>query len=207
MLLATAAWASAAPSAKQELATAFAKTPDPERGARLYINCVSCHGSDGSGQSAGTTPRIGGQHYRVLVRQLVDFRRGKRWDFQMEGVTKSHNAIPELQDIADVAWHVSQLDRAGSRGVGDGQNTEVGGAIYVEKCASCHGARAEGDDAREVPMLAGQHAGYLSRQMYNAVDGRRIPMMRSHQKLLEPLAFEEIRGVADYLSRIDAPAR
>jgi cytochrome c553 len=196
--------ASAAPSAQRELATVFTMTPDADRGAELFRNCVSCHGSDGAGQAGGTTPRIAGQHFRVLARQLVDFRSGKRWDFQMEGVAKSHNAIPELQDVADVAWYVSQLDRKGPTGRGDGLFLEQGEKIHVEQCAGCHGMQGEGNDARDIPMLAGQHAAYLSRQMYNAVDGRRLPLTRTHRKRFAPLSFDEVRGLADYLSRLES---
>jgi cytochrome c553 len=58
-----------------------------------------------------------------------------------------------------------------------------------------------------VPHLAGQHYGYLMRQMYDAVDGRRPAMPRVHPRKIAPFDFEEVRAVADYLSRIewDAP--
>jgi cytochrome c553 len=194
--------ADAATSARKELAQVFASTPDAERGGELFRNCVSCHASDGSGDLNGNVPRIAGQHYRVLVRQLIDFRHGKRWDYRMEGVTASHNAIPELQDVADVAAYVSQLDRSGARGVGDGQSLEIGVKIYAEKCSSCHGAGGDGDDAGEIPRLAGQHAAYLSRQIYDTVDRRRPPLTRTHRRYFEPLSFEEICGLADHLSRI-----
>jgi cytochrome c553 len=176
--------------------------PDARRGEELFSQCTSCHSADGGGVAAGTRPRIAGQHYRVLVRQLVDFRRGKRWDFQMEGVATSHDIIPELQDIADVAWYVSRLTRDGVRGIGDGQYLEQGRTIYQSKCASCHGRNAEGSDARGMPRLAGQHAAYLARQIYDAVDGRRPPLTRTHRTRFAPLAFEEVLGLTDYLSRI-----
>ena len=53
-----------------------------------------------------------------------------------------------------------------------------------------------------VPRLAGQHYGYLMRQMYDAVDGRRPALSRLHSKRLAPLDFEQIRAVSDYLARI-----
>lgn len=194
--------ASAAESSRQELARVLALSPDAQRGSELFARCASCHGADGGGVVAGTTPRIAGQHYRVLVGQLVDFRRGKRWDFRMEGVATSHDVIPELQDVADVAGYVSQLERDGVRGVGDGQNLEQGAKIYEKACASCHGAAGEGNGARAIPKIAGQHAGYVSRQMYDAVDGRRPQLTRTHRARLAKLDFAEVRGLADFISRI-----
>jgi cytochrome c553 len=194
--------ATAATSEGAEYGRVVALKPDAARGAQLFTQCVACHGVEGGGRINGEIPRIAGQHYRVLVRQIVDFRRGNRWDMRMEGVATSHDVIPELQDVADVAAYVSGLERDGERGVGDGQNLDRGAALYAAKCASCHGKEAQGDDARQNPRLAGQHVAYLTRQMYDAVDGRRPPLTRSHQQLLKPLDFAEVQGLADYLSRM-----
>ena len=197
----------AAESSRSEFTKVMAAKPDPQRGQELFRNCVSCHGSDGSGDVAGSVPRIAGQYRGVLVRQLLDFRRGKRWGYGMEGITASHNAIPELQDVADVAGYVSGLSWDGLRGMGDGHFVERGAGVFSARCASCHGATAEGDEADGVPRLAGQHAAYLSRQIYDAVDGRRPLLMRSHKRHFEKLVFEEVRGIADHLSRIGASDR
>lgn len=204
------AWA--ASSSGRDLAKVLAGKPDASHGAELFEQCMSCHGPNGGGEVNGSVPRIAGQHYRVLARQIVDFRNGRRWDFRMEGVATSHAVMPELQDIADVAWYVSTLERDGARGVGDGQHLEKGAAIYGAQCASCHGLQAEGNDAKEIPRLSGQHAAYLARQIYDAVDGRRPPLSKTHGKTFKPLVFEEVLGLTDYLSRIgwrngpDAPA-
>src|ERR1043165_5018903 len=120
----------------------------------------------------------------------------------MEGVATSHEIIPGLQDIADVAKYASDLPRSGAAGTGDGQDRERGAAIYSQRCASCHGQSAEGDDARQVPRLAGQHAGYLSRQLYDAVDGRRPALAASHGRRFADLDFQSVKGLADYLSRL-----
>jgi cytochrome c553 len=202
VLLTLVPGAGAAESARRELTKVIAATPDAQRGAELFRNCVSCHGTDANGDVAGSVPRIAGQHFRVLARQLVNFRHGKRWDYRMEGVTASHNAIPELQDVADVAAFVSQMDVSGPSGVGDGQFVEQGRAFYEAGCASCHGANGEGDDARQVPVLAGQHASYLSRQIYDTVDGRRPELARTHDRYFRSMEFQDVRGLADHLSRL-----
>ena len=194
------AWGAA--SAQQDLAKVLAGKPDVDHGAELFGQCVTCHGPQGAGQLDGSVPRIAGQHYRVLARQIVDFRHGTRWDFRMEGVAASHKVLPGLQDITDVAWFVSTLNRDGARGVGDGLHAARGAEIYAASCASCHGAQAEGNGAKEIPRLAGQHAGYLARQIYDAVDGRRPPLSKTHGKRFAPLEFEEVLGLTDYLSRI-----
>src|SRR4051812_1725387 len=191
-----------ASTTQQDFSRIIASKPDLAHGAELFEQCKVCHGPDGGGTPEGAVPRIAGQHYRVLVRQIVDFRHGTRWNFRMEGVATSHNVLPELQDIADVARYVSSLDADGTRGTGDGQYLERGATVYKAQCAECHGAAGEGSDARGIPRIAGQHAGYLVRQIYDAVDGRRPPLTRSHGKRFEPLVFEEVLGLGDYVARL-----
>jgi cytochrome c553 len=194
--------ASAASSTQQDFARVMASKPDVAHGAELFEQCKACHGPDGGGTPEGAVPRIAGQHYRVLVRQIVDFRHGARWNFRMEGVATSHNVLPELQDIADVARFVSTLEVSGARGVGDGQYVERGATVYRSQCVECHGAVGEGSDSKGVPRIAGQHAGYLMRQIYDAVDGRRPALTRSHGKRFDPLVFEDVLGLGDYIARL-----
>lgn len=192
----------AATREQKEFAQIMAAKPDREHGAVLFQACVECHGADGGGLVTGSVPRIAGQHYSVLVRQVVQFRGGDHWDMRMEGVANRAGVLTKPQDIADVAAYVSELSLDGKRGIGRGEYLERGAAIYQADCAACHGKDGEGDERKEVPRLAGQHAAYLARQIYDAVDARRPALARSHRRRLAPLTFEEVLGVTDYLSRI-----
>lgn len=193
----------AASDARRDLAAVVASTPDPAHGADLFVQCAACHHADGGGDPDGSTPRIAGQHFRVLAKQLVDFRYGNRWDFRMESMADRRH-LAGVQDIADVVSYVSGLDQPGKRGMGSGVFVEDGRRIYAAQCQSCHGAGADGTE-EGVPRLAGQHYAYLMRQMYDAVDGRRPALSRLHGKRIAPLDFEQIRAVADYLARVGAP--
>jgi cytochrome c553 len=190
-----------ATTAQKELAAVLKARPDTTHGAQLFGQCASCHGADGGGEANGSTPRIAGQHFRVIAKQLVDFRLGKRWDFRMEGQADRHH-LAGAQDIADVAAYVSELQRGGKRGIGSGEFVEEGSQIYAKDCQGCHGASAEGNAEQGVPRLAGQHYAYLMRQMYDAVDGRRPALPRLHSQRIEPLDFAQVRAVSDFLARI-----
>jgi cytochrome c553 len=203
-LLIVSAAVSAAESRRQELSQAMRTRPDYQRGFEIYRHCVSCHGTDAGGDVNGSVPRIAGQHYRVLLKQLVDYRHGERWDVRMEEIARRH-ALEGAQALADVALYVASQDRNGERGMGNGEFLELGQRLYVDRCQRCHGERAEGDDGKLIPRLAGQHYGYLLRQMYDAVDGRRPSMLRSHSPRIVELDFQQVRGLADFLSRVDQP--
>jgi cytochrome c553 len=194
-------FAVAGTTAQREFDNAMHATPDAVNGEALFDHCASCHGADGGGETNGSTPRIAGQYFRVLVKQLVDFRSGKRWDFRMEGAAEKHH-LTGPQDIADVAAYVSRMTPPETRGVGSGEFVDDGRRIFDGQCASCHGSVAEGSAPRGVPKLAGQHYGYLMRQMYDAVDGRRPALPRLHSQRIAPLDFEQVRAVSDYLARI-----
>lgn len=191
----------AATPALSEYQLAVRATPDFDHGAALFAQCASCHGADGQGMPDGSTPRIAGQHFRVLVRQLVDFRYGKRWDFRMEQRANTH--LGAFQDIADVSRYLSEQPRRSNAGEPDNADAALGAGLYEANCASCHGARGKGDDDGAVPMLAGQHPAYLLRQMYDSVDARRPALAQLHSKRIKPLDFEQLRAIANYLSRID----
>src|SRR5579863_6793608 len=70
----------ASPSASQvaqELREALDVMPDPAHGAQLFDGiCAACHGLQGAGLDVTRAPEIAGQHPRVLIKELVDFRLG-----------------------------------------------------------------------------------------------------------------------------------
>jgi cytochrome c553 len=189
-----------AESSRNEFSAAVRAKPDLERGRQLFRECAVCHGAEGNGTDDGGVPRIAGQHFRVLVRQLVDYRHETRWDIRMEHYA-GKRLLADPQAMADVAGYAAQLSRDMARNVGDGSLVRHGAQVYARQCAECHGARGEGDDESTTPRLAGQHYEYLLRQMYDAVDGRRPNFSASHVKLLARLQRDDLVGVSDFLAR------
>ena len=188
---------------RSELLAAMRARPDLNHGAELFRSCRICHGPSGGGTLDGGVPRIAGQHYSVLAKQLVDYRDDRRWDIRMEHFADRHHLVG-AQAVADVAGYVSTLAADTSPGVGSGELVEHGGAIYVHWCQSCHGRRGEGDAKGLIPKVGGQHYDYLTRQIYDAVDGRRPNFSRAHIKLFARMDRDDIVGVADFLSRMQA---
>lgn len=169
-------------------------------GQILFQVCASCHRDRPGALPAGWAPRIEGQHSRVIIKQLIDYRHGARWDQRMEVVAGRH-VLASLQDIADVATYAASIDPATAPQSGDGENLSAGHRIYARACAQCHRANGLGNGMRLIPRLAGQDAAYLLRQLHDALEGRR-PGLESHAELLETLDKAQLEGVADYLSRL-----
>ena len=188
-------------AAAKEFQAAVALTPDPANGLRLYETCRACHNADGSGTVDGNVAAIAGQHYRVVLQQLVDFRHDRRWDIRMEHFVDKHH-LTSAQELADVAAHVASLPRPWPPSFGDGNDLQAGSRAYLARCAGCHGATGQGSNASKTPRIAGQHFAYTVRQIQDAADGRRPNMTGTHTRIVSQLSFEEINGMADYLSRL-----
>lgn len=79
-----------------------------ERARRLYErSCARCHGERGEGSAAAIYPRLQGQHYRYLVRQMIDVADGRRGNANAEMVAALANFT--AADVALVADYLSRL--------------------------------------------------------------------------------------------------
>jgi cytochrome c553 len=190
----------AASSVQHEYLDAVRASPDAERGAQLFSGCARCHGDDGGGGADGWVPRLAGQHPRVIIRALVDYRHDNRRDPRMEAI--AHTAsLRDAQAIADVAAFAAALQPRTPAGTGKAADPESARRIYTVRCSGCHGSTGQGDAQLSVPRLGGQHYAYLLRQFHDAMEGRRPGMAGSHEPLLQDLDQEALQGLADLLSR------
>lgn len=191
----------AAPDSVQEYAAAMHSKPNLDRGADLFQGCAVCHGIQGEGSPDGWVPRLGGQHFSVLVKQLVDYRHDRRWDLRMQQFANGHRLV-NAQAIADVTGYLSQLRPEPLPASGTDPLLERGQDVYLKSCQACHGLGGNGNDKQAIPQLAGQHYKYLQRQMYDALDGRRPNFSAAHVRLFKQLEHDDIAGVSQYLWRL-----
>src|ERR1700734_1745400 len=161
--------ASGASNASQERGDVLQNRPDLDHGAMLFQMCAACHGSSGGGTPEGERPRIAGQRFSVVVKQLVDYRSDRRWDPRMEHFADQHH-LKNAQEIADVAGYVSEIETLPEAevGVGSGQFLARGSEVYASSCVSCHGRNGNGSDQQQIPRVAGQNYAYLLRQIHDA---------------------------------------
>lgn len=79
-----------------------------ENGKGNAIACNSCHGPEGNGDEMMGTPRIAGQYFTFLYKQLEDFAADKRMDTTMFIMNANAKALSE-QDRIDVATYLANL--------------------------------------------------------------------------------------------------
>ncbi len=207
-------------------ADALGREPDLEIGEEINELCAGCHGEYGQGGKQGVYPRLAGQPYEFLVKQLVLFRERKRPNLAMvEYVDERQMPDPDVQDVSaylaaielptrlppvdenapgfdalarlKAAERVLQIPRAGG-------DIDAGAKLYRFECAGCHGSAGEGDHEDAVPMLAGQYTDYLWRQVDKYLKGIRIhDPSAPEERLLADFSREELRDIFAYVSVLD----
>ena len=162
--------ASTAPAAA--VAEVAAKPGDATAGQAKAAVCGACHGMDGNSSDA-QYPKLAGQSEQYIVRQLTDFKAGKRQNPIMLGM-----ATPlSNQDMHDVgAWFASKTPLPG---VADQALVEKGETLFrqgdstrgIPACMACHSIDGRGNPGAIYPQLTSQHAQYIEATLKAWHDG------------------------------------
>jgi len=178
-----------------------AAKPDLVKGEALYTAvCAACHGADGNSAIAAN-PKLSAQHPEYLVKQLHEFKSGKRNNAIMKGFA---SALSD-DDMRNIAyWVASKPIKPGF--AKDKELVALGERIYrggiadrqIAACAGCHSPNGAGIPA-QYPRLSGQHADYTVAQLNMFRDGSRANSTQMTQ-VAAKLNDKEIRAVSDYIA-------
>jgi cytochrome c553 len=111
------------------------------------------------------------------------------------------------QEMADSAAYMHTLKLSAKNGKGPGKSLKQGKALYEKDCKSCHGAAGQGDEAKFVPMLVGQHFKYMQRQLDEMRAGKRKNADKEMVKVIKAYSDADIEAVSDYMSRMPLPKK
>ncbi len=174
---------------------------DATRGEEAFQVCQGCHRRGATGTPSGAYPRLAGQHASVLIEQMTDIRSGRRLNPKMHPFVDD-NALT-TQELVDIATYLQALPVPVQQGgKGPGTALDEGRVLYVRDCAVCHGDRAQGNAQKFVPLLAGQHYGYLVREGVLIREERRGNANPDMVKVIKSYSDEDLERVSDYLSRL-----
>ena len=181
-------------------ATAPNVKPDVVKGQASFAVCASCHAADGN-SGTPVNPKLAQQHPEYLVKQLQEFKSGKRANAVMAGFAAGLSE----DDMKNIAfWLASQKAKAGF--AKDKELVALGERIYrggiqdrqIAACAGCHNPTGAGIPA-QYPRLSGQHAEYTAIQLTSFRDGVRKNSLQMNQ-VAAKLNDREIRALADYIA-------
>jgi cbb3-type cytochrome c oxidase subunit III len=175
--------------------------PDLAKGeASFGAVCAACHGPDGN-STAPIYPKLSQQHAEYLVKQLVEFKAGKRANAIMLGFSSTLSE----EDMKNIAYWVSSKESKPGFSkekelVSLGERIFRGGIAdrQVPACAGCHSPNGAGIPA-QYPRLAGQNAEYASAQLTAFRDGVRTNSLQMTQ-VAAKLNDREIKAVSDYIA-------
>ena len=127
--------------------------------------CHLCHGEQGEASSA-IYPRLAAQNRTYLIKQLKNFRDGKR---KSDTMNEMAAGLTDKQ-IEALAGYFSTKPALSHR-MRDKLFAAVGEYLFkkgnkysgIPACKSCHGENGEGNE--QLPRLAGQHKRYVSDQL------------------------------------------
>ena len=177
--------------------------PDLAKGeASFAAVCAACHAPDGNSLIA-VNPKLAQQHPEYLVKQLQEFKAGKRVNAIMNGMA----APLSDADMKNIAyWVGSKKSTPGV--VADKTLLALGEKIYrggildrkIPACAGCHSPTGAGIPA-QYPRLSGQYAEYAVAQLTAFRDGGRTNSLQMTD-VAARLNDREIKAVAEYVASL-----
>jgi cytochrome c553 len=137
--------------------------------------CLLCHGTNANGNYGIRAPKLSGMEPWYLMRQLENFASGARGTpaedapgHEMAPVGLRLKAEGTLDDAVQFIGKLESKPPAPTV-AGD---VAHGKKLYAA-CASCHGAKGEGNQALNSPALAARSDWYLVTQLVNYQKGLR----------------------------------
>jgi cytochrome c553 len=183
--------------------TRLADTASVGRGATLALNCTMCHGAQGL--STSNAPNLAGQYPEVVIKQLEDYKSGKRVHALMQGLAKPMSD----ENIRDLAAYYASLPKARTAPTFYDESlpalVRVGAPLRnIAPCISCHGG---GDQKLGAPWLEGMPKEYLLAQLraFKAGERRNDPQGQMRAVTLS-MTESEMEEVANFYARKAAPA-
>jgi cytochrome c553 len=180
---------------------AQAVKPDLAKGAALFGGaCVACHAADGN-SSTPANPKLAQQHPEYLIKQLQEYKSGKRNNAIMTGFASGLSD----EDMRNIAfWLASQKATPGA--ASDKDLVTLGERIYrggipdrqIAACAGCHSPNGAGIPS-QYPRLSGQHAEYTETQLKHFRDGTRANNLQM-TGVAAKMNDREIKAVSDYIA-------
>lgn len=168
------------------------------RGATLALNCTMCHGAQGA--STSNAPNLAGQYPEVVIKQLHDYKAGKRSNAVMEQLAQGLSD----QDIQDLAAYYAYLPKARTSPTTYDESlpalVRVGDPLRnIAPCISCHGGV---DQKIGTPWIEGMPKDYLVGQLRAFKSGeRRNDSQAQMRNMARLMSEQEMDQVAAFYAR------
>ena len=173
---------------------------DAAKGQALATTCLACHTADGT-RGSPANPILQGQHPEYIVKQLQEFKSGKRKNAVMTGMA-SALSDEDMKHLA--AFYGGKKAKPGfaksKETLALGEKIYRGGILerQIPACAGCHSPSGAGIPA-QYPRVGSQHGDYTEAQLLafrSGARGNSAQMVAITAKMND----REIKAVADYIA-------
>jgi cytochrome c553 len=168
------------------------------RGATLALNCTMCHGAQG--MSVSNAPNLSGQFPEVIIKQMHDYKIGKRASSIMQALTTNLTD----REIRDLGAYYASLPKARTAPTTYDETlpalVRVGDPLRnIAPCISCHGGV---DRKLGTPWLEGMPRDYLADQLRAFKTGeRRNDAHAQMRNMAREMTAKEIEELSVFYAR------
>lgn len=169
-----------------------------EKGQTLALACTACHGAQGV--STSDFPNLAGQYPEVIMKQLMDYRAGKRSNPIMEAMAKNLSDA----DIRDLAEYFAYFPKARTAPTTYDESlpalVRVGAPMRnIAPCIACHGGI---DHKIGAPWLEGMPKVYLVQQLNAFRSGARANDAEAQMRnVARAMTDREVEEVSTFYAR------
>jgi cytochrome c553 len=170
----------------------------------VYTGCEACHGPGGDQPIPGMlAPKLSGLDAAYLVKQLHDFKYGRR---TFEAMNTMAKGLSEADIQADAAYFAAQTrtpDEVTNKELAKQGEQIVKHAVVDQAfpaCVNCHNDGLTG--TFRYPRLAGQKSDYVINQLTHLKSGERHNDFGQMQRVAMRLTDAQIKAVAEYISTL-----
>jgi cytochrome c553 len=163
---------------------------DKASGEQKATVCAGCHGTKGKSGNE-QRPILAAQQSEYLINQMNAYKTGTRNNPMMQSMAINL----KTNDIENLAAFYESLPAVTSGGE---PVLAKAGQTKASMCLGCHGPAAKGNG--QIPRLAGQHPGYIERQLNYFKTGTRTSMQM--QAIAANLTEADIKELAAYFGSL-----
>lgn len=184
----------------------FAASLLPAQAGGLAVrNCTWCHGVSAQGYSPA--PRLAGQRYQYIERQLTSFARHGRDNpfskmYMWYAAANLNRETAHTLAIYFASLHPEAANDGNQDLVAKGQTIYQQGvpSDNVAACVACHGPRAQG--IGRIPRLGGLSYSYLHDRLEQWHAGYDAAALHPMPHVASQLSQNQVEALASYLSFI-----
>jgi cytochrome c553 len=168
----------------------------------VYAACETCHGAAGNAPIPGMmAPKLAGLDPKYIVKQLHDFKYGRR---KFDAMNALAQGLSEADIQADADYFAAQVrtpDEVTDKALAQRGEAIVNHGILdqtVPACVNCHNDGTTG--TFRYPRLQGQKPDYVINQLMNLKSGQRHNDFGQMSRVAMRLTDEQMKAVAEYVS-------